>query len=287
MRPTIRKVAAAVQAASLIAGCASLEGASTHLVADRRVEYVVAGHGAPAVVFENGLGGALDWWAKVFPQVAKDTTAFAYDRPGYGASDPASSPRDGGHIVDELRVLLRSNGIAPPYVLVGHSLGGLYMQLYARRYPDEVAGLVLVDSTHPEQLKGAGSPENWPAWFRVLFGAATSVVAKEELNATTATGEALLALPPFIGKPVMVLSAAAPIEEDSELARDAAAKRKDIARLNPGSWQIWVDSGHAIPLEKPEAVIAAIREVLRLVRAGSPSGVEFDHRLPTRPQRPG
>jgi pimeloyl-ACP methyl ester carboxylesterase len=82
----------------------------------------------------------------------------------------------------------------------------------------------------------------------------------------TPTGEALLALPPFTGKPVMVLSAAAPIGDDSELARDALAKRKDIARLNPGSRQIWVDSGHAIPLEKPEAVIAAIRELLQLAR---------------------
>ena len=73
-----------------------------------------------------------------------------------GRSDPADSPRDGGHVVDELRALLSAQDLKPPYVLVGHSLGGLYMQLYARRYPDEVSALVLVDSTHPNQFKGAG-----------------------------------------------------------------------------------------------------------------------------------
>lgn len=267
LHPRIWGGAGVLLAMSLTLGaCATIEGVTTSVIAERRVEYVVAGHGTPAVVFENGLGGRLEWWAKVLPEVAKETQVFAYNRPGIGASDNVSTPRDGDHIVEELRRNLRETRIAPPYVLVGHSLGGLYMQLYARRYPKEVAGLVLVDSTHPEQMKGAGARENWPAWANVAFKAALADAAQEELAAIPATGAAMLALPPFDGKPVIVLSASGPMNETSELARDANAKRVDIARLHPGARQVWVDSGHGIPLERPEAVVAAIHEVLSIAR---------------------
>jgi len=80
------------------------------------------------------------------------------------------------------------------------------------------------------------------------------------------TGKQVLDLPTLSGKPVFVLSASKPLEEKSAVADDANAKRKDIASLYPGSKQVWVDSGHTIPLEKPEAIVAAIREALRLSR---------------------
>ncbi|WP_210332612.1 alpha/beta fold hydrolase [Methylosinus sp. H3A] len=220
----------------------------------------------PAVVFENGLGGRLEWWSKVLPDIATETTVFAYNRPGIGASAPATTPRDGVTVVEELRATLRARGIAPPYVLVGHSIGGLYVQLYARRHPNEVAGLVLVDSTHPEQLSGAGAREKWPVLVKLAIDVASPGVAQEELASLPATGAALVALPPFTGKPVTILSAAKPMSESSELARDSNAKRIDILRLNPGARQVWVDSGHAIPLEKPEAVVTAIREILSTLR---------------------
>lgn len=251
----------------VLSGCASISGVTTSSLDGRKVEHVVAGHGAPAVVFENGLGGRLQWWAEVLPTIAQETTVFAYNRAGTGTSTEASTPRDGETIIDELRRNLRDKGIAPPYILVGHSLGGLYMQLYARRYPQEVAGLVLVDSTHPEQLKGAGAKDNWPTWIKLLFDVLLSDAGSKELEALPATGAAMLALPPLTGKPVVVLSAQKPMSEMSELARDSNAKRIDILRLHPGAKQVWVDSGHVIPLEKPDAVIAAIHEVLVSVQA--------------------
>lgn len=252
----------------LISGCASIPDPCTDRVEERRVEYALAGKGVPAVVFESGLGGTMDWWAKVFPEVAKETTVFAYNRPGYGESERAVTPRDGDHVVDELRALLKNRGLNPPYVLVGHSLGGLYVQLFARRYPNEVAALVLVDSTHPEQLKGAGARENWPAWTRAAFGLLLSKTAEAELDEIDATGVAVLGLPPLAGKPVFVLSAFKPMQEKSALADDANIKREDIARLHPGAEVRWIDSGHGIPLEDPEAVVSVIREALRQARAG-------------------
>jgi|JI6StandDraft_1071083.scaffolds.fasta_scaffold48056_3 pimeloyl-ACP methyl ester carboxylesterase len=263
----------------VLSGCASINGVATSSLDGRKVEHVVAGHGAPAVVFENGLGARLQWWAKVLPEVAHETTVFAYNRAGTGASEEASAPRDGDTIIEELRRSLRDKSISPPYVLVGHSLGGLYMQLYARRYPQEVAGLVLVDSTHPEQLKGPGAQDNWPTGLKLIFAAALSGTAKKELGELPATGAAVLALPPFTGKPVIVLSAQKPMSETSDLARDANAKRVEIVRLHPGAKQVWVDSSHAIPLEKPEAVIAAIHGILLSAQAAKSHSPSTDDKL--------
>ncbi|WP_026603683.1 alpha/beta fold hydrolase [Methylomonas sp. 11b] len=248
--------------ATLASGCASLPNKATTQIDNRRVEYALSGNGDKTVVIENGLGGTMDLWAKVLPELSGNVTAFTYNRPGYGNSDPVSSPRDGQHIVEELRLLLNAKHLPPPYILVGHSLGGLYMQLFARLHPDEVSALILVDSTHPEQFKGNGAYENWPTWIRIVYQLATSDVVKQEFDAIDATGNAVLAIPTFTGKQVLVLSALQPTKETSALADDANAKRRDIARLYPGAKQIWVDSGHVIPLEKPNSVVEAIRDVL-------------------------
>ena len=256
----------------LLGGCSTVPGATTGSVNGQAVEYVVARQGAPVVVFENGLGATLDWWAKVWPEVVRDTSALAYNRAGYGKSDTTTEARDGTHIVQELRALLKAQGLQPPYVLVGHSLGGLYMQLYARQHPREVAALVLVDSTHPEQFKGAGNPDTWPTWLKLTFGVLTSDTAKLELAALDATGQSVLGLPVDPAVPVWVLSALKPMQVSSVLADDANKKRADLARLYPGAQQVWVDSEHGIPLEKPDAVINAVRAAVS--RARGPAQAE-------------
>ncbi|WP_218011498.1 alpha/beta fold hydrolase [Azohydromonas lata] len=232
---------------------------STENVKGRQVEYVLAGRGTPAVVFENGLGGALDNWRQVISEISKYTTVLAYNRPGYGDSAMADTPRDGEHIASELRDLLAAAHLKPPYVLVGHSAGGLYMQYFARRYPREVAGLILVDSTHPQQFQGKGALDGNMRPRR-------QVAAQKELDLLNATGEAVLALPTFTGKPVIVLSALKPLSVHGEYADDANEKRRGVARLYPGAKQVWVDSGHKIPTEKPENVTEAVQEMLAAVK---------------------
>lgn len=251
----------------LLSGCASLPNSTLEKIGNRNVEFALTRHDTPPVVFENGLGGRMEWWKKVLPEISNDTTTFSYNRPGYGNSDPPATPRDGLHIVDELRALLRDKGMKPPYILVGHSLGGLYMQLYARRYPEEVSVLILIDSTHPQQLDGEGALEKQSFLTRGLLGILVTGTAKDELDLLPQTGKQMLDLPTLSGKPIFILSASKPLDEKSMVADDANAKRKDIARLYPGSKQIWVDSGHGIPLEKPEMVVAAIREALLLSRS--------------------
>ncbi len=264
---TVFAKAVVVLMVMLLSGCAALPNSTSEKIGNRNVEFALTRHDTIPVIFENGLGGRMEWWKEVLPETSKDTTTFAYNRPGYGNSDPVSSPRDGSHIVEELRTLLHSKGMKPPYILVGHSLGGLYMQLFARRYPNEVSALILVDSTHPQQLDGEGALEKRSFLVRGILGVLVIGSAKDELDLLPQTGKQVLDLPTLSNKPVFVLSASKPLDEKSKVADDANEKRKDVARLYPGSKQVWVDSGHAIPLEKPASVIAAIREAVRLGRS--------------------
>jgi pimeloyl-ACP methyl ester carboxylesterase len=110
------------------------------------------GAGSPTVILESAFPGTSADWAWVQPQVASATRVCAYDRAGLGWSDLGPEPRDASQIAAELHTLLDRAGIRPPYILVGHSLGGLFVRQYAAHYPNELAGMVLVDATHPDVL---------------------------------------------------------------------------------------------------------------------------------------
>jgi pimeloyl-ACP methyl ester carboxylesterase len=141
----------AVFVLSLMAAAPAMAAlAITTLIDGHKVECVALKNpSAPVtVVFENGSRATVDKWEKVIEGVAPQASVFAYNRPGYGNSDDTGAPRDGLTIVEELRRNLQHQGMKPPYILVGHSLGGLYMQLFAKRHPDEVAGIVLVDAVY-------------------------------------------------------------------------------------------------------------------------------------------
>lgn len=116
-------------------------------VGDHRLHLNCQGSGTPVIVLESGLSGWSQDWSRVQPELARQTTVCSYDRAGYAWSDEAPAPRSGMETMEDLRVLLRNAGVpGGPRVLVGHSWGGLLVQLYAQRHPDEVAGLVLVDA---------------------------------------------------------------------------------------------------------------------------------------------
>lgn len=111
------------------------------------------GEGTPAVVLDSGLGDSYISWSKVQPQIAKFTRVCSYDRAGLGYSDSSPRARTSNVMAEEMHTLLHNAGISPPYVLVGHSMGGFDVRLFASHYRNEVAGMVLVDSSHPEQEK--------------------------------------------------------------------------------------------------------------------------------------
>src|SRR5829696_4783556 len=111
------------------------------------------GQGNPTVLLDAGSGGFSAHWVRVQREVSDTTRVCSYDRAGMGWSEMGPEPRDARQISSELHTLLGKAGIDGPYVLVGHSFGGMYMQTYAARYPDEVAGVALVDSSSdPDQF---------------------------------------------------------------------------------------------------------------------------------------
>ncbi|MEV0373161.1 alpha/beta hydrolase [Streptomyces sp. NPDC050636] len=135
-------------------------------VGGRRLLLHCSGSGGPSVVFLPGGGTAgLDYW-NVQERAAELTTSVVYDRAGTGWSDRVELPRTLAEVTDELRELLQTAGVPAPYLLVGHSLGGLYARHYAQRFPDEVSGLLLLDPAHedynaymPQQLV-----DQWESW---------------------------------------------------------------------------------------------------------------------------
>jgi pimeloyl-ACP methyl ester carboxylesterase len=128
-------------------------------VGSHRLHCLVIGEGNPTVIFESGLMSTVLSWRDLQPEIAKTTRTVSYDRAGLGWSDPGPETRDAGQIVNELRILLDRVRILPPYVLVGHSFGGLTTRLFAARYPEEVCGLVLIDPVVPGEWN-PGSERN-------------------------------------------------------------------------------------------------------------------------------
>ncbi len=117
------------------------------------------GKGSPTVVLEAGLGDVLIGWKRVQSQIAEFSRVCSYDRAGYGGSDPGQMPRTSTQIAKELHSLLQKAGEKPPYLLVGHSFGGYNVRVFNGQYPDQVAGIVLVDATQEDQY--ALLPKAW------------------------------------------------------------------------------------------------------------------------------
>jgi pimeloyl-ACP methyl ester carboxylesterase len=145
------------------AGGPSAAGGELFDVGGHRLFISCTGTGSPTVVLEGGLGQGSDYFALIAPKVAITTRVCAYDRAGRGRSEPATGPQDGAAIARDLHALLATSGNPGPYILAGHSSGGVYVRFFAAAYPDEVAGVVLLDaqSPHATPVRPAGqSTEN-------------------------------------------------------------------------------------------------------------------------------
>jgi pimeloyl-ACP methyl ester carboxylesterase len=238
-------------------------------VGDAHIAVELLGHSGPTVVFESGLGEGIHGWAQVAPALAACARVVLYDRPGIGRSSPhtASSIVLAGVVADRLAELLRGIGAAPPYILVGHSLGGLYVQSFARRHPNDVAAVVLVDSA---------SPFEPPGMFVSSVPYAPGSVAAAEEGGVAPSVAAMLAGPAFPPVPLFVLAAT---DHGDTAAREAAWREVQMrtAALSPkGRIEMVVGSGHFIQNDRPQAVIAAI------LRAARENGVDVSNcRIPS------
>lgn len=267
------------------------------------------GDGSPTVILESGLGDSYISWRKVQPMIAKFARVCSYDRAGIGYSDSSPGPRTSGQIAQELYALLQSAQVKPPYVLVGHSLGGFDVRILASQHPQDVAGVVLVDSSHPDQdsrlppeLKNMlgtqmreaefleytmpfGVPrliglceDDAPARaaecnFHSLREAAREMKAIPESSTQTAAARSLGDMP-------LIVLSHDPEKPLAELPADLAKStneawekmQEELAHLSTrGVQRIVKNSGHYIQIDQPAAVVDAIHDVIEQARSGSGS----------------
>lgn len=270
-------------------------------IGDLRLYIHCLGQGQPAVILEHGLGGSSRDWSRVQQGLSHYTQACVYDRAGYGQSDLGPPPRRSSRLVSELRTLLARAGIAPPYILAGHSFGGYNVRLFASFYPQEVAGLVLVDSPHEDQVEGlfqnhlmreidpqgllqqlwkpellsllpidtelfAGLLGLTPNTLRaILDESAAFKESGEELRAARVRPEVPLVVIHH-GRPILNSPLGTPMEQQWE-----ALQRQLASRYRHHTFILAKDSGHNIPREQPTLIIEAIRRLLEARSSAGPS----------------
>jgi pimeloyl-ACP methyl ester carboxylesterase len=220
----------------------------------------VEGTGSPAVVLEIGLGGPLEEWAAVQPEVAKLTQVAAYDRLGAHRNAPLLTGVD---VARELHAALDKAGVRPPYVLVGQSFGGIYNRIFASLYPNEVVGMVLLDPSqeefiewmrvhHPKKEFTKSDLHNWPEGAGILQTLAE-----------------LKRVGPLPNVPTVVVSAARPSTDPfiNEVRPEHTASNKRWVNTLPQGRHIVTDkSGHGVQVEQPDLVIDLIHEVVESAR---------------------
>lgn len=274
-----------------------------------RLHAKIQGKGDFTVVFDSGVGGIATHWEKVQPVIAKYAFTLSYDRAGLGWSEIGKQPRNFKVMADELKLLLEAANLPIPYILVGHSFGGVVIRQFARAYPERVAGLVLVDSAHEEQFI-----KRFPAQVREMvpkmiksmkpmilaFASGIPALLLNRMPLTPglseSSAEAERAIRVMSGKhmqtmlnemdaivhrppqpldtlrnvPLMVLShgVAQPAPNMSDEVNTAYEEawqqmQHELAQLSSNSQHLIVEgSGHDIQIEKPQAVIDAVKQVV-------------------------
>jgi pimeloyl-ACP methyl ester carboxylesterase len=274
-------------------------------VGGHRLHLNCTGTGSPTVVLENGLGSMSANWARVTAEVSRTTRVCAYDRAGQGWSEDVNAPQDGLAIAADLHNLLARAGASGPYLMVGHSAGGTYVMAYAARYPDEVAGMVLLDSMSPYEftalpgfateqsmmrrglgvlpsLARLGVTQALPtsAWSSLPEPAASQVQAysssprgmrnmRDEQSMYPKVFEQAKALVSLHGKPLVVVTATESIHKHKEWTE----LQDRLAALSTNSQHRVADATHQGLIEAEatfEPAVLAIIDVTQAVRTAEP-----------------
>ena len=238
-------------------------------VEHRQVETKVKGTGSPAVVFENGFTGDRILWWSIQNSVAKETLTITYERAGLGRSEAGPEPPSAEQIAKELHALLKAEELAPPFILVGHSAGGLYIRVFAHMYPKEVAGLVFVD------------PATEDFYDRIRAG--RSAADLEKMGVAKGAVAEWRALPDSLGQarqawplpdvPTVVFSSGTPLrlwplESSDDMHALQDSQLKLVGRLS-GSTHILITKADHMSILKEKAVTQQILLMVDAVRAAA------------------
>ena len=236
-------------------------------VGGHALQLLVGGQGSPAVIFEGGFGTGIVSWSTVQKDVAAFAQTVSYDRAGIGQSELGPKPRSAKQIATELHMALEKAGVKPPYVLVGHSFGGIYNRVFADMYPREVAGMVLIDPSQEsfnDWLK-KNAPDRVKAQQSDISKAGEGVQA--EFAAVDTSYEQARGAKVPQGIPVTVLTATEDESMPAEARKLWIEKHKEWAATIPASNHIVVEkAGHFIQAQQPALVLDAIKEVVKRVK---------------------
>jgi pimeloyl-ACP methyl ester carboxylesterase len=263
-------------------------------VGGHRLHINCVGTGSPTVVIEAGLGDwSTSWAGYVQPEVAKTTRVCTYDRAGLGWSDANSLPSDAAQFAKELHTLLQNANVPGPYVMVGHSLGGLIVRVFAHDYASEVAGVVLIDSMNPKQVTeslsnklalfssieaalarvgvgrllvklpaiASGAPPNGEAYYPLFVRPGSLQTTANEYRELPASAAAAAAVTSFGDLPLIVLTAK--LNDNPGWPE----WQTELLQLSSNSEQLFAEnSGHVIQFDEPDAAVAAILQMAQQVR---------------------
>lgn len=243
-----------------------------------RLNLLIGGQGSPAVIFEGGFGAGIASWSTVQKDIAAFAQTVSYDRAGLNQSEPGPKPRSAKQIATELKTALQKAGVKPPYVLVGHSFGGVYVRVFADMYPKDVIGMVLIDP----------SQEAFNDWTKTnlrdrrkeeegRIAKASEGVRAESESIETSYGQARTAkISPSIQ--VTLITAVQDEGMPAEARKMWIQKHKEWIASVPGGKHIIAEkSGHFVQAQDPALVIEAIRQIVKRLRNRDP--VSFCSRL--------
>ncbi|WP_408008398.1 alpha/beta fold hydrolase [Pseudalkalibacillus sp. A8] len=220
-------------------------------------EYIEGSTNNITIVFESGYGWDLNNWNPIRNDVSKFANLFFYDRDGVGRSGKSNKPKHSIQIIKNLRNLLKKADIKPPYFLVGHSFGGVNVRLYASKYPEEVAGIILLDSVHEDQNK-------------IMVPLFSEKVRKEYLGqfvVEATLNEFEESLEQVRGAklgsvPLLVITGGTQSYHTTQSMAQWMEFQKELANLSSKSNHLIIKkAGHAIHIDDPKAVINAIKEM--------------------------
>lgn len=264
-------------------------------IGSHRLHINCQGEGEPTIVLDSGAGGFSLEWAHVQNALSAHTRVCAYDRAGYGWSDMGPLPRTSKRIVNELHSLLIEAMVPGPYILVGHSFGGYTAQYFARHYPRETVGLMLIDSSHPQQVERLPRPssngdrqkplrsrtyavsrpqlhEHYPPEtgeraFRLMSTWKYRFTHQEEMLGLPQSAQEVLAAAPLPSIPLVVLSHGKRVWPHNgygdSMEKTWMELQDELSRLSDDSVHLIAEqSGHSIHLDQPELVISALRVLL-------------------------
>lgn len=240
------------------------------MIENQMFRFCKSGQGSPSIVLLSGAGGPLDSWYKLYPDIEQLGTVFAYDRPGVGGSGKPREPQYGETVVAQLRQLLLAAGVQPPFVLVGHSFGGLHANLFAREFADEVSGVLFLEATAPEDV--AGMKRFQSRLQRALVGFLDRMSPRDpndEIRNEAETVKDIAAAPAFPAVPVTVISGGKRMPR--WIMPEAAVRARErnqlgLAALSPlGERIVAGGSGHFPQMSEPQVLLDALK---RLVARG-------------------